>query len=96
MQARDWRRRCAAHNGVARFRAGKTVGALPHCAEPREYLDGADILASGGPQLLPQAARPLSDIVVVDFSHVIARPWSAAPSLTTAPPSSRSSRTSDR
>ena len=56
---------------------GKAVKDLPPIVmEPLRYLedarDGASI--SAAPRLLPsKAARPLSDVLVLDFSHVIAR-----------------------
>ena len=55
---------------------GRAIEQLPPIVmEPLRYLDGADMLAAGGPRLLAsKAARPLSDILVVDFSHVIASP----------------------
>ena len=55
---------------------GQVISALPPIViEPRTYLSGADVLAAGGPRSLPaKAARPLSDVIVIDFSHVIASP----------------------
>ena len=56
---------------------GKVVKDLPPIVmEPLRYLDGAREGASisAAPRLLPsKAARPLSDVLVLDFSHVIAR-----------------------
>ena len=58
----EWR---ASEQGVA-------LAALPPvCLEPRAPA----AKASGAPRLLPpKAARPLSDVLVLDFSHVIASP----------------------
>ena len=54
-------------------RQGKAIGSLPPVViEPIKYLDGAD--AAPARLLPPKAARPLSDVIVVDFSHVIASP----------------------